>query len=182
MTQIYNIFCQISYFYRDLANYQILFQHTHQIPLHILVDFGVVGEGATAFFVATEGSDQVRVLDLFVEVANKTAAGQVGGSHFVERADFLLAGGWIIYYNRTDKTCSEEHLLDGDIVFMLRDQREEFIKWNVLISLEYFLCNRVQWHTHCHRTTVLCFAWNILDSSVNYVYLVGNETIVFIPW
>ncbi len=74
----------------------ILFQHTHQIPLHILIDFAVAGEDATAFFVAAEGADQVRVFDLFVEVADKAAAGQVGGCHFVERADFLLAGGWII--------------------------------------------------------------------------------------
>ena len=99
MTQIYNIFCQISHFYGDLANYQTLFQHTHQIPLHIFVDFAVAGKGAAAFFVAAEGSDQVRVLDLFVEVADKTAAGQMGRCNFVERADFLLAGGWIMDYD-----------------------------------------------------------------------------------
>ena len=29
----------------------ILFQHTQQIPLHILVDFAEAGEGAAAFFV-----------------------------------------------------------------------------------------------------------------------------------
>ena len=48
---------------------------------------------------AAEGSDQVRVLDLFVEVADKTAAGQMGRCNFVERADFLLAGGWIMDYD-----------------------------------------------------------------------------------
>ena len=48
---------------------------------------------------AAEGAYQVRILDLFVEVADKTAAGQVGGSHFVEREDFLLAGGWIMDYD-----------------------------------------------------------------------------------
>ena len=86
----------------------VLFQHTHQIPLHILVNFAVAGEGTAAFFVAAEGADQVRVLDLFVEVADKTAAGQVGGCNFVERADFLLAGGWIIDYDRTDKAGGKE--------------------------------------------------------------------------
>ena len=88
---------------------------------------------------AAEGADQVRILNLFVEVTDKAAAGQVGGCDFVERADFLLAGGWVIDYDRTGKSCSEKHLLDGDIVFLLRDQREEFIEWTVLISLEYFL-------------------------------------------
>ena len=177
LTQIYNIFCQISHFYGDLANYQTLLQHTHQIPLHILVDFfrirfsdfvgyAVAGEGAAAFFVAAEGADQVRVFDLFVEVADKAAASQVGGCDFVERADILLAGGWIIDYDRKGKACSKEHLLDCDIVLLLRDQREEFIEWTVLISLEYFLCDRVQWHTHCHRATVLCLAWNILYTSI----------------
>ena len=116
-----------------------LLQHTHQIPLHILIDFAVAGEGAAAFFVAAEGSDQVRVLDLFVEVADKTAAGQVGGSHFVERADFLLAGGWIIDYDRTGKSGGKEHLLDSNIVFLLRNQRKEFIEWLVLIYLEDFV-------------------------------------------
>jgi hypothetical protein len=48
-----------------------LFQHTNQIPLHILVDFAVAGEGTAAFFVAAEGTDEVRVFDLFVEVADK---------------------------------------------------------------------------------------------------------------
>ena len=52
-----------------------LFQHTHQILLQILVDFAVAGEGAAAFFVAAEGADEVRVFDLFVEVADKAAAG-----------------------------------------------------------------------------------------------------------
>ena len=70
-----------------------LLQHTHQIPLHIFVDFAVAGEGAAAFFVAAEGADQVRVFDLFVEVADKAAAGQVGGCDFVERADLRLRPG-----------------------------------------------------------------------------------------
>ena len=74
---------------------------------------------------AAEGADQVRILDLFVEVADKAAAGQVGGSHFVERADFLFAGGWVIDYDRTGKAGGKEHLLDGNIVFLLRDQRKE---------------------------------------------------------
>jgi len=78
-----------------------LLQHTNQIPLHILVDFAVADEGATAFFVAAEGSNQIRVLDLFVEVTDKAAASHVGGCYFVERADFLFAGGGIIYYDRT---------------------------------------------------------------------------------
>ena len=159
-------FCEGNYFILIIP-----FQHTHQIPLHILVDFTVAGEGTAAFFVAAEGADQVRILDLFVEVADKAAAGQMGRCNFVERTDFLFAGGWIIDYNRTGKTCSEEHLFDGDIVFLLRDQREEFIKWKVLISLENFLCNRVQWHTDSHRTAILGLAWNILDSSVNYICL-----------
>ena len=110
-----------------------LLQHTHQIPLHILVDFfrirfsdsvgyAVAGEGAAAFFVTAEGADEVRVFDLFVEVADKAAAGQVGGCDFVERADFLFAGGWIIDYDRTGKAGGKEHLFDGDIVLLLRDQ------------------------------------------------------------
>jgi hypothetical protein len=61
-------FCEGNYFILI-----ILFQHTHQIPLHILVDFAVAGEGTAAFFVAAEGADQVRVFDLFVEVADKAA-------------------------------------------------------------------------------------------------------------
>ena len=88
---------------------------------------------------AAEGSNQIRVLDLFVEVADKAAAGQVGGCDFVERADFLFAGGGIIYYDRTGKSDGKEHLLDGDIVFLLRNQRKEFIEWLVLISLEDFV-------------------------------------------
>ncbi len=116
-----------------------LLQHTHQIPLHILVYFAVAGKGAATFFVAAECADQVRVLDLFVEVADKAAAGQMGRCNFVERTDFLFAGDWIIDYDRTGKSGGKEHLLDGDIVFLLRDQRKEFIKWKVLISLEDFV-------------------------------------------
>lgn len=40
-------FCEGNYFILI-----ILFQHTHQIPLHILVDYTVSGKGAAAFFVA----------------------------------------------------------------------------------------------------------------------------------
>ena len=42
---------------------------------------------------AAEGADQVRVFDLFVEVADKAAAGQIGGCDFVERADLRLRPG-----------------------------------------------------------------------------------------
>ena len=55
---------------------------------------------------AAEGADQVRVFDLFVEVTDKAAAGQVGGCDFVERADLLLAGGWALtglYFFKTSK-------------------------------------------------------------------------------
>ena len=48
---------------------------------------------------AAEGAYQVRVLDLLVEVADKAAAGQMGRCNFVERTDFLFAGGWIIDYD-----------------------------------------------------------------------------------
>ena len=164
-------FCEGNYFILI-----ILFQHTHQIPLHILVDFAVAGEGAAAFFVAAEGANEVRVLDLFVEVADKAAAGQVGGCDLVERADYLLTGGWIIDYDRTSKAGVKKHLLDCNIVLLLRDQREEFIERTVLISLEYFLCDRVQWHTHCHRTTVLCLSWNILYTSIYDTAFVITQT------
>ena len=59
-------FCEGNYFILI-----ILFQHTHQISLHIFVDFTVAGEGTAAFFVAAEGADQVRVLNLFIEVAHE---------------------------------------------------------------------------------------------------------------
>lgn len=116
-----------------------LLQHTHQIPLHIFADFAVAGKGAATFFVAAEGADQVRILDLFVEVADEAAAGQMGRCNFVERADFLFAGGWVIDYDRTGKAGGKEHLLDGNIVFLLRNQRKEFIEWLVLIYLEDFV-------------------------------------------
>ena len=60
-----------------------LLQYTHQIPLHILVDFAVAGEGTAAFFVAAEGSDQVRVLDLFVEISHKATACKMRGSDLI---------------------------------------------------------------------------------------------------
>ena len=100
-------FCEGNYFILI-----ILFQHINQIPLHILVDFAVAGEGAAAFFVTAEGADQVRILDLFVEVADKAAAGQVGGCDFVERADFLLAGGWVIDYDQAGKACNSLSISD----------------------------------------------------------------------
>lgn len=142
LQSFFNFLCRHIALYFCEGNYFILiilFQHTHQIPLHILIDFAVAGEGAAAFFVAAEGSDQVRVLDLFVEVADKTAAGQVGRCNLVERTDFLFAGGWIIDYNRTGKAGGKEHLLDSNIVFLLQNQRKEFIEWLVLIYLEDFV-------------------------------------------
>ena len=145
-------FCEGNYFILI-----ILFQHTHQISLHIFVDFTVAGEGATAFFVAAEGADQVRVLNLFIEVAHEAATGQVGGCDFVERADFLLAGGWVIDYYRTGKAGIKKHLLDCNIVLLLRDQREEFIEWAVLISLESFLVSRKKSKSSKKEELLSCF-------------------------
>ena len=154
-------FCEGNYFILI-----ILFQHTHQIPLHIFVDFAVASESAATLLVAAEGANEVRVFDLFVEVADKAAAGQVGGCNLIERSDFLFAGGWIIYHDRTGKAGSEEHLLDCNIIFLLRDQRKEFIERTILISFKYFLCDRVQWYSNCHRATVLCLSCNVLDTSI----------------
>lgn len=66
-------FCEGNYFILI-----ILFQHTNQIPLHILVDFAVAGEGATAFFVTAEGADKVRVLYLLVEVPTRQLPDDIG--------------------------------------------------------------------------------------------------------
>ena len=57
--------------------------------LYILVNLTISGKSLATFFVAAEGSDQVRIFYLLVEVADKTATGQVGGCDFVERTDFL---------------------------------------------------------------------------------------------
>ena len=59
---------------------------------------------------AAEGADQVRILDLFVEVADEATAGLVGGYDFVERADFLLTGGGM-----KGKAGVKGHLLDCDM-------------------------------------------------------------------
>lgn len=106
-------FCEGNYFILIIP-----FQHTHQIPLHIFVDCTVAGEGSAAFFVAAEGADQVRILDLFVEVTDKAAAGQMGRCNFVERTDFLFAGGWIIDYDRTAILGLAWNILDSPVNYI----------------------------------------------------------------
>ena len=68
---------------------------------------------------AAEGADEVQVFDLFVEVTDKAAAGQVGGCDFVERADFLLAGGWAL----------------TGFFFWSKPQ-----KWSLLVTFSYYNC------------------------------------------
>ena len=64
-------FCEGNYFILI-----ILLQQRDDLTVGILVYLAVAGEGAAAIFVAAEGADEVRVFDLFVEVADKAAAGQ----------------------------------------------------------------------------------------------------------
>ena len=99
-----------------------LLQHTHQIPLHILVDFAITSKGAAAFFVAAEGTDEIRILDLFVEISHKATACKVRGSDLIERTDFLFICSKIKNHHRASQSCFKEHLLDGNIVFLLGDQ------------------------------------------------------------
>ena len=120
---------------------------------------------------AAEGADQVRILDLFVEVADEAATSEVGGSDFVERADLLLAGCGVIDHYRTGKTCSKEHLFDGDVVFLLRDERKQGISRKVFIPFKDFLGNGIQWNTDSNRTAVLGLARDILYTFINDIRL-----------
>ncbi len=75
-----------------------LLQIIHQFLLHVDVDIAVADKGAGVVGVAGEGGNQVLVLDLFVDVADKSAAGHVAAGDFIEGA-VLRAGpctfpGW----------------------------------------------------------------------------------------
>ena len=73
----------------------ILFQLADKFSLHLLVDVTVAGESLGAFGVPGELADKVRVLQLFVQIANETATRHMRAGNFVHRMLFLFPCGWI---------------------------------------------------------------------------------------
>ena len=55
----------------------VLIQKTYQLLLHLLVDVAVAGEGFRAFLVTGARANKIRVFDLFVDIADETAASHV---------------------------------------------------------------------------------------------------------
>lgn len=72
LNTVYNKVLSKSYFYK------VLFQLHDGLLGHFLINVAVAVEGAGVLDVAGDFGNQVRILDLFVEVAEQNAAGHVG--------------------------------------------------------------------------------------------------------
>ena len=72
--------------HRDRIKYSgqaILIQQVYQFFLDFVIDMPVTGKGTAPFRMPRHGGNQVRVLDLLVEVADKGLSCRVGGRHFI---------------------------------------------------------------------------------------------------
>jgi len=67
-------------------------QNIHQLLLHVDVDITVTDKGAGVVGMAGEGRNQVLVLALVVDVADKSAAGHVAAGDFIDRTLYFLSG------------------------------------------------------------------------------------------
>ena len=60
-----------------------------------------------------------------------------------------------------------QDLLDGNIILLLRNQRQNCISWQVLILVKNLFCGCKQRYTHNNRITILSLSRHILYSAVD---------------
>lgn len=101
---------------RVLSILHLQIDHLYQLLFHGVVDLPIAGESPGAFRMPRQYTDEVRILYLFIEVADEGAAGEVAAGGSVEGDGFLLAGDGI---DDDDGTCEaglREDFLDGVVV------------------------------------------------------------------
>lgn len=65
--------------------------------LHNIIDVSVADESFIAFLVVAEGVDKVGDFDLFIEIADESASGEVAACDFVDGTILFCSGSWIRY-------------------------------------------------------------------------------------
>ena len=62
---------------------------------HNIIYVSVAGESFIAFLVVAEGADKVGVFDLFIEIADEGASGEMATCDFIDRTILFCPGSWI---------------------------------------------------------------------------------------
>ncbi len=84
--------------HRDRIKYSgqaILIQQVYQFFLDFVIDMPVTGKGTASLRMPRHRSNQVRVFDLLVEVADKGFACSMGGRHLIQWSCHVLACLWV---------------------------------------------------------------------------------------
>ena len=83
-------------------------------------------------------SDEVRVLDFFVEVSDQDAAGHVGGGDFPDGMLLFFAGDGVQRRNHAVDAGEFDHLLDVSVVVLLTNKGKKTSVGLVLVTLQDF--------------------------------------------
>ena len=113
------------------------FQNLHKILLHINVDRAVTGECTASFDVTSEGRDEVRIFDQFIDVADEGATGEVAACNIAKTLFLFFTSLGIDDSHNAVKSCLLEHCFDVAIVLLLRSEREKLLNWKILIFLQF---------------------------------------------
>ena len=100
----------------------LILQNLHQILLHPEVNFPVTVEGTGAFGVAGEGSNEVGVFDLPIDISREGTSGKVAAGNFVQRVLDLLACDRVQFRYQAGDAGHFEGGLDVVIVVLLADE------------------------------------------------------------
>lgn len=84
-------------------------------------------KGLAALLVSAQGADQIGILDLPIEIADKGPTRQMRRGDLVQHPLLLLAGRRVDDRNQPLQPGCFEDPLDGQVVFLLGDGRQQLI-------------------------------------------------------
>ena len=147
-----------------------LFHKPDKLFLHIVVYVAVSRECPAAFFVAAQRTDEIRVFHLLVKVAYECAPGKVTACYLVYRTLLLLPGGGVENRNDSRYPTLLKYLLDGHVVFLRTDEREQ-LPFQIIapgVFLYQSLRTCIERNADDLRTFSFGLLWHIFYGSVDY--------------
>ena len=139
------------------------------ITLYIFVNLTVSRKSLAAFLMSAHLSNDVRILHALVQVTAKCSACHMAAGTFANRHTDLTPRGRIQHSHHAVDSSQPKDLLDGIIIFLFRDEREDSCPSRRFISFQYLLCHCDKRHGYGLGIIILRLACYIVKNITFYI-------------
>ena len=142
-----------------------LFQRAHSLAFDIHINIAITGKGSTAVLMPRHRPHDRRILHTFINIPDECPTCHVRRGEVADRNLDILPRPLVDRRHLTRKARFAKRRLDIDIVFLLRDKREQRPSGFIQIFTDQLLRRIDQRHRDRHHPVVAGFAGNIFNAA-----------------